>query len=49
MVTELGSGRVLCLGEINLASAPDGVEMGDRAGRQEGVAIILYPHCSRLT
>lgn len=28
VVTELGGVQVLCLGEINLASAPDGMEMG---------------------
>lgn len=33
VVTELGNGQVLCLREINLASAPDGVERGDE-GRE---------------
>lgn len=33
IVTELGSGQDLCLWDINLASAPDGVEMGDK-GRE---------------
>lgn len=33
VVTELGRRQVLCLGEINLALAPDGVEMGDK-GRE---------------